>query len=69
MQNVGLTIDRWWQDYSKDINTEKNPVRGDRATIENLTIKIQWLYHRFQRFMIFLYFVCYHNVTSYEVLL
>jgi len=30
-----LTIDRWWQDYSIDINTEENPVRGDRAIIEN----------------------------------
>ena len=51
------------QDYSIDINTKENPVRGDRAIIENPTIKIQWLCHRFQRFMIFLYFVCYNNVT------
>ena len=30
-----LTIDRWWQDYSIDINTGENPVRGVRAIIEN----------------------------------
>jgi len=44
---------RWWQDYSIEINKGENPVRGDRATIENPTIKIQWLCHRFQRFMMF----------------
>ncbi len=31
----------------------KNPVRGVRATIENLISRIQWLCHRFQRFVMF----------------
>ena len=48
-----MKLHKEWQDYSTDINTEENPVRGVRAIIENLIIKIQWLCHRFGRFMMF----------------
>ena len=39
-----MKLHKEWQDYSIDINTEENPVRGDRAIIDNLIMALSPLW-------------------------